>query len=170
MKRSRSGKSMWHGPVDPRAGRRQRRRAAESTLAPGGKEATDRFAYRHRDLRGQRLARYFRRLAVRLEEIHAVRTLRQVSTETGLFFLRQLALEVVETELDELVTVDHGVPSLKWPSCRLPAFPACSMAAPGGGFAESYANVGRPGNTCKETRSAVQPMRSHAGQRFVARR
>ena len=42
------------------------------------------------------------------------------------------------------------------------------MAAPGGGFAESYANVGHPGNTCKETRSAVQPMRSHAGQRFVA--
>src|SRR3954468_13458041 len=144
--------------------------SAVPALAPRGKEATNRFAYRDRDLRGQRLARYFRSFAIRLEEIHAVRTLRQVSTETDLFFLRQLALEVVETELDELVTVDHGVPSLKWPSWRLAGLPAYSMAAPGGGFGESYANVSHSGNTCKETRCGVQPMRSHASQRFVARR
>jgi hypothetical protein len=75
----------------------------------------------------------------------------EVSTEPHLFFLWQLALEVVETELDELVTVDHGVPSLKLPSCKLAGFPSFSMAAPGGGSRESYAIEGRDGNTCKET-------------------
>ena len=47
-----------------------------------------------------------------------------MSTETDFFFLWQLALEVVQAELDELVTVDHGVPSLiaSSPSCGMPAF------------------------------------------------
>jgi hypothetical protein len=60
----------------------------------------------------------------------------------------QLALEVIQAELDQLVTVDHGLhPHMR----RWPAFPSFSMAAPGGGFREYYAIWAYPGNTCKET-------------------
>ena len=90
-----------------------------------------------------------------------------MSSEADLFIRRQLALEVVKTELDELVAVDHGVPSLI-ALMRLADLPSFSMAARGGGFQESYAIGGRNGNTCQETPAVVQPMRCHARERFAA--
>src|SRR4029079_3754629 len=90
-------------------------------LAPRGEEVPDRFLDRARDLRRERLARHFGRLAVRLEEVHAVRALRQMPTEPDLLVGRQLALEIIHAELDELVTADHG---MRPPCGGAPAFPA----------------------------------------------
>ena len=71
----------------------------------------------------ERFARQLGRLPVGLEEGDAVSALGEVSTETELFFLRQIALDVVHAELDELVTADHRLPSLKVALMRLCRFP-----------------------------------------------
>jgi hypothetical protein len=68
----------------------------------------DRISNGRRDLGRQRLSGELRRTSVRLEEDHAVLTLNQVLGESSLLVLRQGAINVVETEIDELLTVDHG--------------------------------------------------------------
>src|SRR6266700_1271945 len=70
--------------------------------------AADRLAHRWRDLRRQGLTRELGRAPVSLEEDHAIAALAQVLGESCPLLLRQGAVDVVETEIDELLTVDHG--------------------------------------------------------------
>src|SRR5580692_3596518 len=72
-------------------------------------EAAHRLAHRCRDLRRQRLARQLRGLPVGLEERHTVGALREMSTEADLIVVGQDALDVVQTELDQLVTVHRAL-------------------------------------------------------------
>src|SRR5450432_3192838 len=69
-------------------------------------------------LRLQGLARDFRRLAVRLEEGDAVGTERQMPTKAHLLLVGERSFDVVETEFDELLTVDHVTrpvtPAVRW--------------------------------------------------------
>src|SRR4029450_12891652 len=52
---------------------------------------------------------------------NAVGTLRKMTPEADLFVLGQLAVQIVQTELDELVTADHGVRPVI-PRSRFPSF------------------------------------------------
>ena len=139
--------------------------SAWSLASAARPEATNRLTQRNRDLRGQRLAGQLRSLSIRLEEIHTIRTLRQVSTETDLFVGWQLALEIIQTKLNQLVAVNHGVPSLI-ALMRLADLPSFSMAAPGSSFRESSQSGGKKG-TRSGNPGGSQPMRWHASERFA---
>lgn len=93
--------------------------------AQRSQEAAHRIADRGRNLGRQCLARELRRPTVGLEKDHTVVALSQVLCETHPLVLRQRALDIVETEVDQLLTVNHGVDSVMFSSsdgCRLPGF------------------------------------------------
>ena len=66
--------------------------ARSGASASGREEAADGLFDRDRDLRGQRLARDLGSLSIRFEEVHAVRALGQMPTETNLFVGGQLVV------------------------------------------------------------------------------
>jgi hypothetical protein len=67
------------------------------------------FFHRGGHLRTQDLSRDLWRSAIRLEEADTIRAMAQVPPKIGLIVFGQIALDVVEAEIDELLTVDHAV-------------------------------------------------------------
>jgi len=66
------------------------------------------FLHRRRDSRSHRLTRHFWRSPVGLEERHAIRTVTKMPPKIELLIIRQVAFDVIEAEVDELLTTNHA--------------------------------------------------------------
>jgi hypothetical protein len=98
----------------PRRGQRPRPRSTLLVVASAtsAQKRADRFLHGRRHRHSQHRTGYLGGPTIRLEERHTIRTLAQMPTETRLFTLGQIALDVVQAVLNELLTADHGPASV----------------------------------------------------------
>ena len=76
---------------------------------PGAQVRPDGFFHGRGHLGAEHLARNLGRSAIRLEEANAIRAMAQMPPKISLIVFGQIALDIVEAEIDELLTVDHAV-------------------------------------------------------------